>query len=441
MKTIQIREYGSFIVGDTNGKLENNSITLTKRTFQQLEEFILANSTKESDALELMGLSVRKGVGKIITVKNYVGTITMQDGTTIEILPKICSAIEDDAGATKAKRLLLNMLKALRNAPYRSLQTTNVNIEKMNIFEVFIRMFIDEVFFIAKRGLKCSYETTVENASFFRGKLKFSQQLRYNSIHKERSYVEYDVFNVNRPENRLLKATLQYLYRHSASSKNRNDIRLLLDIFSEVTASTDPKSDFSKYVPDRNTKDYATALLWAKVFLAGKSFTAFSGSEVALALLFPMETLFESYIAALLRKSLDPSYTISTQDRTYHLFEYPREVFRIKPDIVLTHTPTQTVFIMDTKWKLLHEEKSGFDISQSDMYQMYVYQKKYGAKNVTLLYPKTENVREENIEFRELCDEGVTVRVRFLDLFDIQNSLDALIEGLTPFVSESFVEM
>ena len=34
----------------------------------------------------------------------------------------------------------------------------------------------------------------------------------------------------------------------------------------------------------------------------GKSFTSFSGSEVAFALLFPMETLFESYIAAQLKK-------------------------------------------------------------------------------------------------------------------------------------------
>ena len=108
----------------------------------------------------------------------------------------------------------------------------------------------------------------------------------------------------------------------------------------------------------------------------------------------------------------------------------------MKPDIVLTHTPTQTVFIMDTKWKLLSDEKSNYGIAQSDMYQMYAYQKKYSAKNVTLLYPKTDNIPDENIEFRELCDDGVTVRIRFLDLFDIQKSLATLSEELLPFVSE-----
>ena len=427
MKTIQIREYGTFVVGEKNGSNVGGNITLTKRTFEQLENFILSNSSKETDALELMGLSARRGVGKIITAKNYVGIITMNDGTTIEILPKVYSAIEDDPNASRTKKLLIDMLKTLRDTPYKALQTTNVNIGKMNIFEIFIRMLVDEVFFIVKRGLKCSYETIEENATFFRGKMKFSQQIRHNYIHKERSYVVYDAFTVNRPENRLLKATLQYLYRHSTSSKNRNDLKLLLNAFGEVEASIDYKGDFAKYVPDRNTKDYATALLWARVFLMGKSFTSFAGSEVALALLFPMESLFESYIATLLRRNLDSSvFTVSAQDRSYHLFEEPKAMFQMKPDIVITNKLQSSIYIMDTKWKVLSEEKANYGISQADMYQMYAYQKKYNAKNVTLLYPKTEQVQTENIEFREDYVEGVVVRVRFVDLFDIQTSLSAL---------------
>ena len=427
MKTIQIREYGTFIVGKKNGDNIGGNITLTERTFEQLENFILSNSSKEADALELMGLSARRGVGKVITAKNYVGIITMNDGTAIEILPKVYSAIEDDANATRTKKLLIDMLRTLRDTPYKALQTTNVNIEKMNIFEIFIRMFVDEVFYIVKRGLKCSYETIEENATFFRGKMKFSQQIRHNYIHKERSYVEYDAFTVNRPENRLLKATLHYLYRHSTSSKNRNDLKLLLNAFGEVEASTDYKGDFAKYVPDRHTKDYDTALLWARVFLMGKSFTSFAGSEVALALLFPMESLFESYIATLLRRNLDASiFAVSAQDRSYHLFEEPKAVFQMKPDIVITNKDQDTKFIMDTKWKVLSEEKANYGISQADMYQMYAYQKKYDAINVTLLYPKTEQVQTENIEFREVYDEGVIVRVRFVDLFDIQTSLASL---------------
>lgn len=415
----QIKEYGSFITG----KEIEGYITLPPHTFEQLENFILTNRSKDTDALELMGLSARKGVGKVITAKNYVGIITLNDGTTIEILPKIYSAVEDDATGTKTKRLLVDMLKTLRDSPYKSLQTSSVNIEKMNIFEVFIRMFIDEVFFIVKRGLKCSYETIEENTTFFKGKMKFSQQIKFNHSHKERSFVEYDSFNANRPENRLLKATLLYLYKHSASSRNRNDIKTLLNYFVEVDAS-DYKSDFAKYVPDRNMKDYSTALLWSRIFLMGKSFTSFAGSEVALALLFPMETLFESYIATLLKKRLGyTDFSVSTQDKTYHLFDEPGKKFLMRPDIVVKRKADGAIFILDTKWKVLADSKANYGISQADMYQMYAYQKKYGAENVTLLYPQTEKMLPDGrIEFKS--HDNVVVKVRFVDLFNISSSIN-----------------
>lgn len=437
MKTIQIREYGTFVVGEKNGSNLGGNITLTKRTFEQLENFILSNSNKETDALELMGLSARRGVGKIITAKNFVGIITMNDGTTIEILPKVYSAIEDDDNASRTKKLLIDMLKTLRDTPYKALQTTNVNIEKMNIFEIFIRMFVDEVFFIVKRGLKCSYETIEENATFFKGKMKFSQQIKFNHSHKERSYVVYDAYTVNRPENRLLKATLLYLFKHSTSSRNKNDIKTLLNIFSEVEASRDYKSDFEKYVPDRNMKDYTTALLWSRVFLTGKSFTSFSGSEIALALLFPMETLFESYVAALLKKQLTPmGYTVSAQEKSYYLFDDPKR-FAMRPDIVIRRKSDDAIFIMDTKWKILSDSKVNYGISQTDMYQMYAYQKKYGAEYITMLYPKTETAESnDNIEFQS--KDGVVVRVAFVDMFDVTGSICVLTDNFQ--MSERIME-
>ena len=419
---IIITEYESLIAG----KKAQGYKTLPERTFNQLEEFILSSRSKDTDALELMSLSAKKGIGKVITAKNYVGVIAMKDGTVIEILPKIFSAATDDSSGSRTKCLLLDMLKTLRTSPYKTLQATNLNIEKMNVLEIFIRAFIDEVFFIAKRGLKCSYETVEENPAVFRGKMKFSQQIRFNQVHRERSYVEYDVFTVNRPENRLLKATLEHLYMHSSSSKNRNDIKTLLSIFGDVEASVDYKSDFIKYVPDRNMKAYETALRWSRVFLEGKSFTSFSGSEIALALLYPMETLFESYIAALLKKKLyAPMCSGSTQDKRFHLFDEPSKKFLMKPDIVITRKADNAVFIMDTKWKILSDEKANYGISQADMYQMYAYQKKYQAKHVTLVYPMPNGLTvDEEIHFQS--KDGVCVHICYIDLFNVQDSFKRL---------------
>ena len=422
-KTYPITEYGSFV----RDKEVPGSISLPSNTFDALENFVLSNSTDDADALELMGISARKGIGKIITAKNYVGVITMDDGTTIEILPKIysCETITDG----KVKKLLVDMLKTLRNAPFKSLQTTNVNIEKLNIFEIFIRMFVDEVFYIVKRGLKCDYETIQSNENMFKGKMVFTSQIKHNYAHKERSFVEYDEFNTNRAENKILKATLNYLYKKTASSKNKTDIKTLLSAFSDVDASKDYLSDFSKIVPDRKTADYQTALLWSKVFLMGKSFTSFSGSEVAFALLFPMEMLFESYIAVHMKKMIAQSeYTFSAQDKTYHLFDTPKK-FLMKPDIVIKNKSLDQVFVLDTKWKVLSDAKANYGISQSDMYQMYAYQKKYQAQNITLLYPLTDNVEQKN-NIRFVSEDGAEIKVRFIDLFDLKNSLVTIINEL-----------
>ena len=424
-KTYQITEYGSFV----RDREVPGYISLPQDTFDTLESFVLSNSTEDTDALKLMGVSARKGVGKIITAKNYVGVITMNDGTTIEILPKIFSHAaftDEEEKEKKVKKLLIDMLKTLRNTPFKSLQATNVNIDKLSIFEIFIRMFVDEVFYIVKRGLKCDYETIQSNENVFKGKMVFAVQIKHNYAHKERSFVEYDEFNTNRAENKILKSTLSYLYKCTTSSRNKSDIKTLLNAFNSVDESNEYKSDFAKIVPDRKTADYQTALMWSKVFLMVKSFTAFSGSEVAFALLFPMETLFESYIAAQLKKMLGHSeYSLSAQDKTYHLFDEPRK-FLMKPDIVIKNKALAQVFVMDTKWKVLSADKANYAISQADMYQMYAYQKKYTSENVTLLYPLTEKVDpNQNIEF--LSNDGTVIRIRFVDLFDLSNSLNAIV--------------
>lgn len=422
-KTYQITEYGSFV----REKEVSGYTSLPKNTFDALEKFVLTNTGGEDDALDIMGLSARKGVGKIITAKNYVGVITMTDGTSVEILPKIYS--KEGVTDVKVKWLLIDMLKNLRNVPFKNLQNTNVNIEKLSIFEIFIRMYIEEMFSIVKRGLKCDYEIVRRNGAVFKGKMLFSEQIKHNSVHKERCYTEYDEFNTNCAENRILKATLRYLYKNTVSLRNKTDIKTLLNALEGVEESQDYKSDFEKIVPDRKTGDYRNALLWSKVFLMGKSFTSFSGSEIAFALLFPMETLFESYIAARLKKALrGMEYSLAVQDRSFHLFDKPRK-FLLKPDIVIRHKSLKKNFVMDTKWKVLADDKANYGISQADMYQMYAYQNKYHSESVTLLYPLTEKVEAgQRIEFR--ANDGARIKVRFVDLFDLDNSLKVLIDEI-----------
>lgn len=408
-KTYTITEYGSFIRKNEVAGYK----TLPVKVFDALETFILENAEKGNASTDLMGVSVRKNIGRVITAKNYVGVIALNDGNLIEILPKICGENNEN----EVKKLLIKMLRTVQNSPFKSMQSTNVNVDKLPIFEIFIRMFIAETFAVVKRGLKSGYETVEDNLTVCKGKINFNNQIKYNLVHKEKFCVSYDEFNNNRPENKLVKTTLKYLFKYSTSSKNKTDLKTLLNIFENIDESVNVDADFAKCVNDRNSKYYETLLTWCKVFLKGKSFTSFSGSEVAYALLFPMETVFESYVAKQLKKQFNPNeYTVSAQHSAKYLFDVPRK-FSLRPDIVITRKADGAIFIMDTKWKQLNSNpSSNYGISQSDMYQMYAYQKKYGsnAKNVTLLYPLTENVPQQEVKF--IADDGVTVNVVLVDL-------------------------
>lgn len=428
MDVIKIREYSAFRVGERDGDYDGRYTTLTKKTFNSLEQFILNCKNDKNEAVEVMNISARRGIGKIISAKNYVGVITMANGTTIEILPKIYSAEYTDE-EKQSKEILIKMLRTLYNMPSITLQSTSIDTSQMPLLEIFIRMFIDEVLNIIRSGLKSSYETLEENATFFKGKLKFAEHIRRNFIHRERNYISYDAFTVNRTENRILKTTLQFLYLHTRSSKNKTDIKNILPIFEEVEFSVDYKNDFAKITPDRNTKGYSTALEWAKVFLSGKSFTSFSGSETALALLFPMDKLFECYIASLVKKEMAASnYKVSTQHTGYYLFDEPKKTFRIRPDIVvISKKNPDNRFVFDTKWKILDKSSNNYGISQGDMYQMYVYQKKYVANSVTLLYPLSHSIsHDEKIKY--ITEGGnVVVTVKFIDLLNAKEEVNKIL--------------
>lgn len=414
-KTYTITEYGSFV----RDKSVDGYKQLPAKVFDKLENFVLENAEKGSDATDLMGVSVKKNIGRVITAKNYVGVIALDDGSVVEILPKICG--EDNE--LEVKKIFIRMLRALRNSPFKSMQATSINVDKLPIFEIFISMFISECFAVVKKGLKSGYETVEDNLNVCKGKIDFNSQIKNNLVHKERFYVRYDEFNNNLPENRLIKSTLQYLFRFSTSSKNKADLKTLLNIFENIDTSANVDADFEKCTKDRNSVQYGNILMWCKVFLKGKSFTSFAGSEVAYALLFPMEKIFESYVAALIKKQLDSDkYEVSAQHAGKYLFDTPQK-FSLRPDIVITRKSDDAVFVFDTKWKSLADNpNSNYGISQSDMYQMYAYQKKYNSVSVALLYPLSDNLSAEQ-EITYTSEDKVTVQIKFIDLTKPKESI------------------
>ena len=324
-------------------------------------------------------IDVAKG-GNALRLKNYVGTITTNDGTTIEILPKIYGSEDDDL---ETKKVLLKMLKTLKKTPFKNINKSSLKTEKLNIFEIFITMFLEELSALIKKGIKADYLSKEENTYFLKGKIKLNSQLRYNLLNKEKFYIEFDEYSSNRVENRLIKSTLLKLYQVSKSISNKQRLREFIFVFDDIEVSKNINDDFKKCKIDRSMANYFEVINWCKVFLNNESFSPYKGKECAHALLFDMNLLFESYVAHFFKKNYRDK-KIRTQDKKYKLIESPR-LFQLKPDIVIDDS-----VVLDTKWKVLDSRKSNYNISQSDLYQLYAYGKKYNSTNMYLIYPKSK---------------------------------------------------
>lgn len=421
-KFLEVKEFDK-ICQDPKYKDGNDNFKyLPPKAFKDLEQFIhvFTEDEEHSDALQFMKIGYRRDVGDIISLNSYVGLIQIDDGYQIQVLPKI-----EFVNSEETKKIFLKMIRSMKDFPSKLFNNADLRTKDMNLYEVFISLYLQEVNKVVKHGLRSSYVTVENNENYFKGKLLINEQIKRNIAHREKFYVQYDEYSINRPENKLIKSTLLKLQKISDSMGILRRIRQLLNYFDEVDPSYNYEKDFSKVVIDRNTRDYDLIMRWSNVFLQNKSFTPFSGDSNARALLFPMEKVFESYVAQQMKKAYEPDgWNVKAQDRRYYLFDEPKHYFALKPDIVLKKGDCQ--IILDTKWKVLTDNpKKNYGISQSDMYQMYAYSKKYNTPDVFLLYPiNKEMENHEEIYFKS--KDNVNVRVFFVDLANINEGLQSL---------------
>lgn len=429
-KPFEVKEFNS-IICNSDYKENSSYKYISKKQFENLEAFIreFSGNEENADALDFMRIGYKRNVGDTITIKNYVGLIQMKDGFQIQVLPKITFDNGDDTGNAKTKRVFLSMLRSMKDFPSKVFNDASLKVDRMNLYEIFVNMYLQEVRHLVKRGIKSSYVSQEDNLRYYKGKLVVGQHLRSNLAHKERFYVSFNEFHQDRPENRLVKATLNKLQTITMSAENSKEIRQLLTAFEMVHSSTNYQKDFSKVVIDRNTKDYERLMQWSKVFLMNKSFTTFSGNTTSRALLFPMESVFESYVAQQVKKIFTPDgWDVSSQDKGHYLFMQPRKQFALRPDIVLKKDGR--TIIMDTKWKSLkNNERANYGISQSDMYQMYAYSKKYETSDIWMLYPMNDEMKSSN-SIRFDSGDGTIVNLFFVDVANINENLALLKDKL-----------
>lgn len=328
-----------------------------------------------------------------VKVNSFVGVVRAPCGYQIEVLPKVAKAI--GGGDAEARTLLVDMLRCLGD--FRHIQTASAHLAATNmpLLEIFIGEFLHAVERIVKRGLQSDYRQEQENRFALRGKLQMASHLRQNLCRRDRFFTEADEFSSNRPENRLLHAALRRVLAWTSSQANHQLARELGFVFAEVPMSADPRVDFSRVHHDRCMAHYEAALAWARLILRDESPLTGKGHHCSPSLLFPMEKVFEAFVARHLVGQLKPGFHMQEQAQSQHLVRHlEQKWFWLKPDLLVRESKKNRL-VLDTKWKLIDSSQGNSDkkygLAQSDFYQLNAYGQNYleGQGSVVLIYPKT----------------------------------------------------
>ncbi len=423
-----IREYGHLLRGQDSALIEGKAIGIPSVDFDYLESSLCAPQSADAGR----GLFLKPalfGGRRSLQVQSSVGVLQTPSGTQIEILPKIFSGHGQELDQRSVRDILVRMLGYLKNSPFKQNDHALMADASIPLIEVFIGYFLDQVNKLVKRGIRSDYVSTQNNIGFMKGKLLVANQVRQNLINQHKFYVEYDEYQVNRPENRLIRSALVKISNIITHSKNHRLCRELIFAFDEVSLSGNIKTDLSQCSHDRSMAYYEHVLSWCRIILLDQSPLGSNGDTRSISLLFPMERIFEDYVAARMRK-LFSTWEIKTQARDYHLMQQNGELYYLlKPDLVLTQGATRVV--ADTKWKLLGQDSRkpiSKSIGQGDLYQMFAYGKKYlhdqEEKEVYLIFPKSKYFTKPLPVFE--FDDGFRL---FVVPFDLSLDVDRLLLG------------
>lgn len=331
-----------------------------------------------------------------LKLDQYVGVIETPCGSRIEILPKHVelNGINDQEIVPQERKLLQKMLSVSLHLPYREAGSASLNRFRQPLHEWIIQQFLISFEHLVQRGLRFDYNRVQEEQKFLRGQLQHVKYMRQPPAKKHIFPIEHAVYEVNRPENRLIRTALEIVCKKTKDAGNWKLAQELRLMTGEIPRSYDIKQDLRQWQSGRLLALYDEIKPWTELILGEYMPVSTSGDWRGMSLLFPMEKLFENFVAYHLRRNL-PDYKVSTQHATEHICQHQEsKIFKLKPDIFIERSNAKNI-VIDTKWKLIDQtDRSGrYGLKDSDIQQMFAYSHFYLAheSEVILVYPYRED--------------------------------------------------
>lgn len=355
-----------------------------------------------------------------IKANSWVGVIKYKK-THFQILPKL---ICDNENKECILKNLIYMLSYTENLDIKTNEDAKLSAERNPFIEILIREYAKSLFDCLIRLTPKQYTREEDNLKFIKGKMKFSENIRYNCTNQAKFYCEYDKFSEDNILNQLFLFVSTCLYNISNNSYNKKTLKFIINYYSDITFVRFDKFKVRKIKLTRNQELFKKSFNLAKMFVEQTSVDLSKNRFENITLVWDMNALFEEFVFEIMKKSC-PDWILTAQKGKKLLKGTENKKRNTFVDIFAQKEDQK--LIIDTKYKKFVDENS---FSNADVFQVSTYCLLHNTNNAILLYPQWENNKKPNIEDYYLNNGNNNYKISFktinLKYDNLKNNIDKI---------------
>jgi len=335
-----------------------------------------------------------------IRANNFVGFIQTANDL-VEIYPKVfrnCKA-KDKNDMLRHIFFWFNYCRKWK-FPFSQAQLDRISIDEFP--ELIINLIANQFLEVVSNQPLTMYQPVEEAMQTPRGSINFKRYIANSLVRGNFQNIEcdYEPFLFDNKVNRVIKYCSRLLLNQTKFAENIQMLQEVVFILDEVEDIPCNSYDVENIALNSFFDEYNKVLDSCKLILNQQLYSSNTYDLSQWCLLFPMEYIFEDFVAGFLEQHFSKDWYVKYQKSDEYLAtnDLGRKVFNMQHDIFLTSKHSGKIIIVDTKYKLRStnfKDDPKKDIAQTDLYQMTSYAFRRGCTNIFLLYPNIREVMSE----------------------------------------------
>lgn len=374
-----------------------------------------------------------------IETTSWVGVIKYKN-THFQILPKLIYTKEynedyDEKTKEETKsNILKNLIFMLSYTKKLDIKTSNesrLSTAKNPFIEILIREYAKSLFECLKRLTPKKYVREEDNLNYLKGKIKFTENIRYNSSNQAKFYCEYDEFSENNILNQLFLFVSTYLYNISNDSYNKKTLKFIMNYYSDIKLIRFNRFKAEKIRLSRNQELFEKPFKLAKMFVEKTSVDLSKNKFKNITLIWDMNKLFEEFVFEIMKKNeSDFGWTFTAQKGKRLLTGDDNKKRNTYVDIFAEKGKDK--IILDTKYKIFTGTD---DFSNADVFQVSTYCLLHNTDKAVLIYPRW-NKEVPNVPSFKLNTDEKDIKINFKTVDLCYTNLKQHIEEIRDDIKE-----